>query len=248
MSGQDRNRRAASFATGALALCLAWPVAADSTGGMARVKRLNFDVYLDERGIGYHRFELLGDGDALRLTTEADFEVRVLVFTAFEYEHRNTELWRDGCLERISARTDSNGERYQVEGEKRDGAFLLETQAGSRRVQECVATFAYWDRSLLERGRLLNAQTGEYLDVDLAPLPPATMTVGGRELAVERYALKAPGMDIELAYAADNGEWLALDSTVGEGRRLRYRRSPADFMGPAGLALRGGAGASEVLR
>lgn len=244
---RDCLRRPTAIAAGALALCLAGSVAADSAGSTARVKRLNFDVYLDEREIGYHRFDLRDEGDRLRLTTEADFEVRLLVFTAFEYEHRNNELWRDGCLERIDASTNSNGDRYEVEGQSHEGTFLLDTHAGSRRVQECVATFAYWDRSLLERSRLLNPQTGEYLEVDLVPLPPATVTIGGRELAVERLALKAPGMDIELAYAADSGEWVALDSTVGEGRRLRYRRSPADFMGPAGLASNGGSRAPEGL-
>lgn len=225
--------------TAALALCVALPAAADSAGvgPSASARQLNFEVYLDDREIGYHRFQLQEEGDALRLTTEADFEVRLLLFTAFEYEHRNVELWSRGCLQRIEARTNSNGHRYAVDGERRGEAFVLQTGDGSRQLADCVGTFAYWDRSLLERPRLLNSQTGEYLEVDLRPLAQDTLRIGDRELRVDRVALKAPGMDIELAYVAGSGEWVALESRVDAGRTLRYRRSPADFMGPAGLSL-----------
>ena len=34
----------------------------------------------------------------------------------------------------------------------------------------------------------------------------------------------AQDIDITLAYAADNGEWLTLDSRLEGGRTLRYRR------------------------
>ena len=242
------TRVPAALAAGALAGCLAWPAAGDPAAEATGARRLNFDVYLDDREIGYHRFELRGGDGALRLTTEAEFEVRLLVFTAFEYEHRNTEVWRNGCLERIEARTNSNGERFAVAGEQRGAEFVLDTNGGSRRVQDCVGTFAYWDRSLLNRSRLLNSQTGEYVKVELEPLPRGTLRLGGADLAIDRVALKAPGMDIELAYVADSGEWVALDSTVRGGRRLRYRRSPADFTGPAGLALAGGTDTVAVLR
>jgi len=41
---------------------------------------------------------------------------------------------------------------------------------------------------------------------------------------VERFALSGRNIDITLAYAADSGEWLALDSRLESGRMLRYRR------------------------
>ena len=81
---------------------------------------------------------------------------------------------------------------------------------------------------------------------DVRPLSRETLRVGERELTVDRVALKAPGMDIELAYLAGSGEWVALESRIDEGRTLRYRRSPADFMGPAGMSLAGRSDGSAV--
>jgi hypothetical protein len=210
-----------------LAVVAATPVLADAGDG---TRKLNFDVFLDDRAIGYQRFELAPDGDGVRIETRAEFEVKLLLITAFEYDHRNTEVWRDGCLQAIDARTDSNGKQYAVSGKARGGAFVVATGEGERRLGECVATFAYWDRELLlQQRQLLNSQTGEYVPVRIDPLGRDRVRIGGRELSVERYVLKGREIDIVLAYAAGSGEWVALDSRLENGRTLRYRRNAAEL-------------------
>lgn len=193
-------------------------------------RELNFDVFLDNRAIGYQRFELQPTPGGLRVETRAEFEVKVLRFTAFEYEHSNVETWNGRCLQAIDSRTDSNGTQFRVTGRVAGGGFIVAGTAGDQRLSECVGTFAYWDkRQLLERERLLNSQTGEYLPVQVLPLGAGRLELGKRELRVERYAISGQGIDITLSYAADTGEWVALDSRLDGGRMLRYRRSPAEF-------------------
>lgn len=235
------NRPAAVLRTALL-------LAAVTGGGMASAehpdtrppRQWNFDVYLDEREIGSHHFQLSDSAEGLRLQTHAEFEVKFLMITVYAYEHRNAETWQGGCLRSIEASTDSNGEHHRVSGVARDGQLVVTTAAGVQRLDDCVATFAYWDRRLLERQRLLNAQTGEYLPVKLERLGDGSVLLGNRSVAVQRYALSAEKMDIELAYAADTGEWVALDSRIEGGRLLRYRRDVADLAGPARTARAGG--------
>ncbi len=208
-------------------------------------RKLSFDVFLDDRAIGNHGFELAPAGDGVRVETRAGFEVRLLLITAFEYDHRNTELWRDGCLQSIDARTDSNGKQYSVRGEARDDAFVVATTEGERRLGDCVASFAYWDKELLlQRRELLNSQTGEYVSVRIDPLGRDRIRIGGRDVPVERYALKGKELDIILAYAAGSGEWVALDSRLENGRTLRYRRSPAE-LGESSVAQLARAGGEQ---
>jgi len=222
---------------GAFGACmLAFKPSVAGAAGPTPAKQWNFDVFLDERPIGYHRYELSGTADGLKLESEADFEVKALFITAFSYEHEATEIWRDGCLARIEARTDSNGERFTVSGSDLGPTFALETHDGTMSLSDCVRSFAYWDRQLLERQRLLNPQTGEYVEVSLAPVAGGSLRIGERDIEVERYAIRGRDLDIVLAYAADTGEWLALDSTVRGGRTLAYRRNPADLRGAATLA------------
>lgn len=189
-------------------------------------RSLNFNVFLDEREIGYQRFTMTPTPDGTRIDTQARFEVKFLRITAFSYDHRNTELWRDGCLQMIEARTDSNGRKQSVSGRVRGSAFVVATPAGERRLSDCVASFAYWDRDvLLERQRLLNSQTGDYMPVRIDALGRGSIRVSGREMPVDRYAIRGEGVDISIAYAVDSGEWMSLASRLESGRVLRYQRN-----------------------
>lgn len=222
-----RSLLALFAATASLAVVPAASVNATVGDG---VHKLTFDVFLDDRAIGYQRFELTPAGDGTRIETQAEFEVKLLLITAFAYDHRNTELWRGGCLQAIDSRTDSNGKKYTVSGRAQGAAFVVATNAGERRLGDCVASFAYWDRNvLLQRQRLLNSQTGEYVPVRIDALGLDRVRIGQRDVAVERYALRGQGLDITLAYAVDGGDWVALDSKLEGGRTLRYRRSPSEL-------------------
>jgi hypothetical protein len=231
--------------TASLAVVPATPANATDGDG---ARKLTFDVFLDDRAIGYQRFALTQAEEGTRIETQAEFEVKVLRITAFAYDHRNTELWRDGCLQAIDSRTDSNGKKYTVSGRARDASFVVATNEGERRLGDCVASFAYWDRDvLLQRQRLLNSQTGEYMPVRIDALGPDRVRIGQRDVAVERYALRGPGLDITLAYAAGGGDWVALDSKLDGGRTLRYRRCP-DVLGALSVVQTARAGVAEASR
>jgi hypothetical protein len=195
----------------------------------ADARQLDFDVFLDDRPIGYQRFALLPVGDGLRIETRAEFEVKVLGFTAFEYFHRNVEQWSGRCLQSIESSTDSNGEVFRVSGRVDDDGFRVAGESDEQRLQGCVASFAYWDKSqLLGREQLLNPQTGEHVAVEVVPVGKRPLRLGEREYEVEQYALRGKDIDIVLSYAAGSGEWLALESRLDSGRALRYLRSDGD--------------------
>jgi len=200
-------------------------------------RQLSFDVFLDDRAIGYQRFHLQPTPEGLRVATRAEFEVKVLRITAFEYDHSNVETWRGRCLQAIDSRTDSNGKQYRVTGSVAGGGFIVVGTAGNQRLSECIGTFAYWDkRQLLGRDRLLNSQTGEFVTVKVQPLGNDVLEIGDRTLRVERYAINGEKLEITLAYAIDGGEWVALDSRLDGGRMLRYRRDVAELGEPRSIA------------
>ena len=231
------------FALGALAT-FSVQLANASVGN--RVQSMNFDVFLDDRVIGYQRFELTQGGDGFRMQTRAKFKVKFLLITAFEYDHQNTEVWRGGCLQMIDSRTDSNGKMYTVSGQVEGDVFLVETNEGKQKLDDCVSSFAYWDKDLLlQSQRLLNSQTGEYMAVRVETLGRDRMRVGDRDVSVDRYALLGKGLDITLAYTVGGGVWVALDNKLDGGQMLSYRRSLTERVKPVGSksALVGSLGA-----
>lgn len=182
-----------------------------------------FEVLLDDKPIGEHRFEVETEGTQQRVRSTAEFKVDFLVFTAYRYQHQSNEVFRDGCLQQIRATTNDNGTRYQVEGEATGRAFVIDRGGDVEQAPGCIKTFAYWDPAILEQQRLLNPQTGELEAVGIREAGADRVEVAGREIAATRYALETDELTIELWYNDALG-WVKLSSDTGKGARLIYRR------------------------
>ena len=211
--------RIALAAACALSVTAANAVIAD---GDVDAHEWNFRVYLDDAEIGYHNFSLVDEGGQQTLSTEAEFNVKFLFITAYRYEHVNQETWQGDCLQAIASRTDANGKKFEVRGTRDAEAFELEVIDGRREMPGCVKTFAYWNPQILDAPALLNSQTGELLPVEIEEVATETLTVRGEDTVARRYRLLAKNMELDIWYSEDRSRWLALQSTVKGGRKLRY--------------------------
>lgn len=180
-----------------------------------------FRVFLDEKEIGYHHFYLDDKGDHLQLRTEANFEYRLLFVTLFRYEHENLETWSGDCLKSVRSRTDSNGDRYTVNGLRFEEGFQVMGSDGGADLPRCVMSFAYWNPAFLEESRLLNTQDGRYLDVEISSPVREELEVRGELVQSVRYRVEAEDLRLDLWYS-EQQEWLALESELDGGRMLRY--------------------------
>ena len=198
-------------------------VGAQSTGAAEPQRRVfDFDVHLDRRPVGTHRFSVAQTGSGtLSVESDAAFDVRVLGIPAYRYRHRASERWSNDCLTVMEASTDDNGRRLKVSGVQRDGSFQLDAPAPAA-FAGCISAYAYWNRDLLLRQRaLLNPQTGKLDPLRVEPLGAETVELGAARRPAQRYRLHAGQGVIDVWYSS-GGEWLRLESVVGS-RRLIYR-------------------------
>ncbi|PKO91639.1 MAG: hypothetical protein CVU15_08450 [Betaproteobacteria bacterium HGW-Betaproteobacteria-1] len=192
------------------------------TSSLASASEWPFTAYLDGKEIGHHRFAITESDNAITLTSEADFQVKILFINAYQYQHRASEVWQNDCLQKLEARTEENRDVSLVVGRQQSGSFKVEGPKGQLALPDCAMTFAYWNPKMLQQDKLLNPQTGEWLDVDIRRIGRETIEVRGQPVTAERYRLTAPKMKIDLWYS-DKQEWLALESTTPEGYLISYK-------------------------
>ena len=189
-------------------------------------KHWSFKVYLDGKEIGFHNYHLTEVDGIKRVVTEADFRVRFLFFTAYEYQHTNTEVWDGECLQAIESQTDVNGEKYTVDGRRAAQAFELRAGDEQAEMHGCIKTFAYWDPQFLQASRLLNAQTGELMSVTVEEIGKRELNVQGEATLASGYRVLARDVDLQLWYD-EHQRWLALQSITKDGRLVRYELTQA---------------------
>ena len=205
-----------------VALRSAWALLLLAGSARAAESSWEFDVWLDSRHVGTHRFSQSTDaGGSVRIDSDARFDVRILGVPVYRYRHRAQEQWADGCLRSIRAQTEDNGRSLQVVGAQREGRFRLDPPAPAIALPECVASYAYWlPDTLLTQRRLLNPQTGQLDEVKVVAMGREQLESAQSGIAL-RYQLQAASFAIDLWYS-EQGEWLQLATTTGS-RRLLYK-------------------------
>ncbi|MCR5864686.1 DUF6134 family protein [Aquincola sp. J276] len=197
------------------------PPGAARTAMTASPAEWHFEVQLDGKPVGEHRFSLSTEGSERRLRSIASFDVKLLGITVYRYRHEARERWKGDCLAELEARTDANGKPTTVSARLEPEGLRVSAPAGMAALPACTMTFAYWHPALRRQAQLLNPQTGRNVAVQMVPVGTGMIDVRGSAVPAEHWRLTGDESPIELWYTP-GGEWLALDATVN-GRRLSYR-------------------------
>jgi hypothetical protein len=161
------------------------------------------------------------NGAQRKLNSEASFDYRLLFFSAFRYDHRAMEVWRNDCLNALTSNTTTNGKGEQVQARIVEDRLHVEDGSSKNDYDGCVKTFAYWNPEILKESRLLNSQTGEYMPVTIDKLSDETINVQGTQKLAVRYQIKGNKLSIDVWYVGR--EWVALQADTGGGRMLKYQ-------------------------
>ena len=187
----------------------------------------NFIAYLDDKKIGFHNFEVISNDGKIIVKTEAKFDVSFMYIPLYSYEHKNKEVWRNDCLISLDSSTLDDGEELFVQLSNTSGNTQIITPDKNISNTSCIKSFAYWDYENINSKTLLNAQTGELIDVSRTFVGYEKINVNNQSMNARQYLLKGKdssgkSINIHLWYNSNN-QWLALESKLDNGRSLRYQ-------------------------
>lgn len=180
---------------------------------------LDFKVFLNDREVGSHSFILQQQGKSLLVSSTMSLDFTVLMVKKIKYRHQANEVWQGGCLISLQSQTEKQGENLAVNAATDGSGLVVENRQGLETIQGCVRGFAYWNPLLLEGDFLLNAESGQYLPVEISS------TVSAQD-NITHMLITGPKADVRLQYDAA-GNWLSLESKLQIGGLLRYQRVPS---------------------
>lgn len=176
-----------------------------------------FTVLKDGKPIGEETYTFAeAPNGALTVEVNTRTDVQVL-FLKFHYDHQRTEVWQDGELTRMTAKTDDDGTPHKIALAREDGGYRVEADGAIRREEAAVLPLTLWTPKVLERPRVLSIIDAEPFAVSVEK--QGTETLNGREAV--KYEMSG-GIDRDLWYSPD-GELLKVRFTRS-GYNIEYVR------------------------
>lgn len=184
---------------------------------------IEFTILMGGDTVGFDRVEFENRGDTLEVIREIEITVSFLMFDAYQYTHRDREVWKDGVLQSMVTRTNDNGEIFTVNAQRTDQG--LKVVAGDSRylTSPDIIPSSYWNRELVNQDRILDTQHGRILEVKIREIGTETFKFPSRVLSTTSYQIEGE-LELEIWYdQSDRWSRLAFEKN---GYQFVYRLNP----------------------
>ena len=191
---------------------------------------LNFDVKRGNSDFGYHNLTFREEGDRLYVTTEVKLRAGLGPITVFRYDHQSEEIWENGQLISLQARTYKDDEWLSVNVYKEDDNLVVEgTRPGGETFTREAALDAlpssHWFGYPQETQSLINTETGEDMPVEITPLPQRNYDTARQSVPVSGLTMVGT-LSVDLYYD-EAGLWAGCQFEA-RGQSIRYIRQDVD--------------------
>jgi len=157
---------------------------------------------------GEHRVSFRRDRDRLLVTTHISITVKVLIFTAFRFEHDAEEVWHDGRLVSVRSTTDDDGTRLMVSGDAvADGFRIIGEDGPYLAPAKLLTSNTLWDSRLIRETRLIDVQHGGEVGLVVKPLGLGMVDTPHGQVPASRYQIITPNYAGSVYFDGD-GRWV----------------------------------------
>jgi len=156
--------------------------------------------------IGTHVLTFSCEGDKLIVETDVEVKVKILFVTAYERRAKYREVWEGDRLISYDARTDDNGDLYEVTARIEEGEMIVDGVDGTVRVPKDTVSTHPWNVTVVDRPLLFGQRDGRLRKVEVEAAGQETIDIDGRPVTARKYVVSGE-LERELFYDAD-GTWL----------------------------------------
>ncbi|MGD9508045.1 MAG: DUF6134 family protein, partial [Geminicoccaceae bacterium] len=182
-SALDRRRLLTAAGGGALAMAFAgtaWSMPANRV----------FNVSRKGSVIGTHAIEFVGDAESLKVANRIELAVKIAFVTAYRYEQRGEDEWRNDVLVRTRIETNDDGENTLVVAESRDGKLAVQGPNGSFTTPLGAMTdISFWNQAITRGAPVIDSQSGDLIDITIKPSSHENLDVLGKPVETERFPM-----------------------------------------------------------
>jgi len=171
-----------------------------------------YKVLRDGVEIGYHRVTLARRNGHLEVAVAAEIDVKLAFLTVYSFKHNRREVWSNGHLLGVAAKTDDDGDTYDIKIEPNAEGYTRSLNGQVERLARDRRLLTYWDKRIVDHKTFVSAQDGSSLNVSFDNGGMQKLNWNGRQVEAAYYRMTG---DVEREL------WYDLDGHVLKLRMLR---------------------------
>jgi hypothetical protein len=207
----------------ALLAIVAFAAAGFARDGVPASRTLEFDIVRADSVIGYHRIRFGDETGRLTVDIDVAVKVNVLFVTVYRFTHRAREVWEDGRLVAMTARTDDDGTSHELEMTLRNGMFAVTHDGAASRVSAGLVPTSLWNPATVTQTVLFGSLRGDALPTTVTPLGRSAVDTPSGSVMARGYLIDAKPDFKRRVWYSDAGLLVAVKLEGRDGSEITYR-------------------------
>ena len=162
-------------------LFLLFPVTANShVQHYDNLKRIEFDIFRNNKHIGQHIFSFKRDDNKLQVESEINFQIKKLGVVLYKYHVKGTEYFEDGKLVKFNSKTDQNGKKKYVNIKVENGKQVIDGSSHKGKAPLDYLLGTWWNHSIVKAEAQISAVSGRIINQKVTFLGEENIKINGK--------------------------------------------------------------------
>jgi len=127
------------------------------------LKRIEFDIYRNNRLIGTHIFTFEKYGEELSVKSVIKFKIIKFGIVLYKYYAEGVEVYKDGKLIKFNSNTNQNNKKKYVNIELKDNEYIIDGSSYKGKAPTEFLIGTWWNHSIVEAKAQISAVSGRII-------------------------------------------------------------------------------------
>ncbi len=144
------------------------------------LKRIEFDIYRNNKLIGTHIFFFEKSGEQLHVMSEINFKIEKFGVVLYKYHVKGTEFYKDGKLVKFNSKTNQNGKEKYVNMELENGQHIIDGSSYQGKAPIDYLLGTWWNHNIVKAKAQISAVSGRIIKQKVTFLGKETIKINDK--------------------------------------------------------------------
>ena len=144
------------------------------------LKRIEFDIYRNNKHIGTHIFSFTKSGDEISVESVIVFEIKKFGIVLYKYHAEGVEVYKDGQLIKFNSKTNQNKKNKYVNMMLENNEFIIDGSSYKGKAPTEYLIGTWWNHSIVNAKAQISAVSGRIIKQQVKFLGKETIKFYGK--------------------------------------------------------------------
>ena len=171
------------------------------------LNKIEFDIYRNNKLIGYHIFSFSNNDDLLEVKSEIKFKIKKLGVVLYDYQVTGTEVYKDGVLIKFNSKTNQNGKSKYVNIKSENDELVVDGSSHKGKVPANYLIGTWWNHSLVKAPAQISAVSGRIIKQKVKFIGKETINFDGKEINALHFNFSSTDKNLEKKKKLNTDVW-----------------------------------------